>query len=309
MKGILALYVCLFTCIILQAQDPIFTQKTGNINHFNPSLVGAQSDFGVQFNYKNQWPTLTGERTNGSVLVNYNFKKNIGVGLELNQTVNSHFREGNIKANVTYTKNIREIETRYGLNFGFFQNSIDLDKLKFQDPNDPAIIQLKKDNTKNGVKIDAGASGYYKGFLVGVAIQQLNEPNVSLLGEDSKRSSRFVGSLAYLKEFKSVSLVGIATYQNQGVFSVLETQAFSQYRFIKLGIGHRQTFGSFGNGDFFSANAGIQFNKFSVGYSYDDTLFNNSRKSFGGTHQATAAWYIKGLNKEKGMNKLMNALM
>jgi len=81
------------------------------------------------------------------------------------------------------------------------------------------------------------------------------------------------------------------------------------YKFIKLGVGHRQTFGEFANGDYFSAMAGVQFDKFSVGYSYDDTPFNTSRASFGGIHQATAAWYIKGLNNEKGMNKFMNLIM
>ena len=74
-------------------------------------------------------------------------------------------------------------------------------------------------------------------------------------------------------------------------------------------MGYHQRFGSFHNLDFFSVALGIQFDKFSVGYSYDDDFSNISRASSPGTHQATAAWYIKGLNTERGMSRLMNVIM
>jgi hypothetical protein len=78
---------------------------------------------------------------------------------------------------------------------------------------------------------------------------------------------------------------------------------------VKLGIGYHQRFGGFGNSDFFSAALGIQFDKFSVGYSYDHTTFHFSGVSYSGVHQATAAWYIKGLNKQTGMSRLMNVIL
>ena len=119
---------------------------------------------------------------------------------------------------------------------------------------------------------------------------------------------RFVGNLAYIKELNQFNLAGLATYQQDGKYSIIETQVYSQYKFVKLGIGYHQRFGSFRDSDFFSVALGIQFDKFSVGYSYDDDFSNISRAS-PGTHQATAAWYIKGLNKERGMSKLMNVLL
>jgi hypothetical protein len=44
-------------------------------------------------------------------------------------------------------------------------------------------------------------------------------------------------------------------------------------------------------------------------YSFENFLNSNTASTFGGIHQATAAWYIKGLSKEKGMSRLINVLM
>ena len=303
----LSLVIVLWNSVL--AQDPLFTQKTGNINHFNPALVGLQSNFGVQLNYRNQWPSFPNNPQTASLLTNYNFNNSIGVGLELKTDVIGILKKDNLKANVNYHKNFGYIETRYGLNIGIFQNSLDVSELRFRDSNDPVIAELEQDNSIIGIKIDIGASAYYKGFMLSGAILQLNEPTV--LSSGSQLSKRIVGSLAYMKEFDAIALSGMATFQHQNVSSILETQVFGQYRFVKLGLGYHQVFGSFSTTDFYSATVGIQFDKFSVGYSYDDDPFDTSTSNIvsRGTHQATAAWYIKGLSKEKGMSRLMNVLM
>ena len=82
------------------AQDPLFTQKTGNINHFNPALVGAQSDFGVQLNYRNQWPTLPLNPITSSLLTNYNLQNGLGFGLELKNDRVGPLTTSNVKANI-----------------------------------------------------------------------------------------------------------------------------------------------------------------------------------------------------------------
>jgi hypothetical protein len=188
------------------------------------------------------------------------------------------------------------------------QNSIDVTKLNFRDPNDPILNEIKKHNPTRGVSLDIGAAAYYKGFLLGLAIQQLNEPDISFFNSTCNQPMRFVGNLAYIKEFNQFNLAGLATFQQDGNYSIIETQVFGQYKFVKLGMGYHQRFGSFRDSDFFSVALGIQFDKFSVGYSYDDDFSNISRAS-PGTHQASAAWYIKGLNKERGMSRLMNVLL
>ena len=70
MKKCTLLLILVGLATFSMAQDPNFTQKTGNINHFNPALVGAQSDFGVQLNYRNQWYRFEEGITTASFLRN-----------------------------------------------------------------------------------------------------------------------------------------------------------------------------------------------------------------------------------------------
>jgi type IX secretion system PorP/SprF family membrane protein len=317
MKNFLALLALLLCSTLSYAQDPYFTQKTGNINHFNPALVGAQSDFGVQLNYRNQWPSLTNNPQSSSILTNYNFKSGLGVGLEIKTDIYSIFRTDDIKANVNYALDFGEVETRYGINLGAGQRSVDWGRLRFEDQIDPSsgfvnpTAEPYEYESNTYFTLDLGATAYYKGFMLGAGVQQVNEPNTSLF-ENSNFTlpRRFVGNLAYIKEFDDLALAGMATLQHQNKSSLLELQAYSQYDFIKLGIGYHQVFGQFSNPEFFSATLGVQFDKFSIGYSYDDTLLGSQSNVIArGSHQATAAWYIKGLNKEKGISRLMNVIM
>jgi type IX secretion system PorP/SprF family membrane protein len=310
MKSLLTLIVVVGVSFSSSAQDVTFTQKTGNINHFNPALVGAQSDFGVQANYNNQWPTLQDNPITYSLLTNYNLKSGLGFGLEVKSESVGSTRSDALKANINHACSKNGFELRSGVNIGVLQNSIDVTKLNFRDPNDPILNEIKKHNPKRGVSLDIGAAAYYKGFLLGLGVQQVNQPNTSVIEiPGSELPSRFVANLGYHKKLKTFDLATLITYQQQGTYSVLETQIYGQYKFMKLGIGHRQIFGTYGNTDLFSSSLGLQFNKFSVGYSFENFLNSNTASTFGGIHQATAAWYIKGLSKEKGMSRLMNVLM
>jgi type IX secretion system PorP/SprF family membrane protein len=316
MKKCILFFILVGITAFSMAQDPLFTQKTGNINHFNPALVGAQSDFGVQLNYRNQWPSFPNNPQNYSLLTNYNLKNGVGFGLDLGHENFGLYKSNIVKINTNYSKTFGEVETRYGLNLGFGQNSINLNALRFEDQIDPGTGFVRptaepfESDPKYYFTIDLGAAAYYKGFLLGLGVQQVNQPNTSVIEiPGSELPSRFVANLGYIKEFNTLYLGGMVTVQHQDVTSMIETQVYSQYKFMKLGIGHRQVFGTYGNTDLFSVALGIQFYKFSVGYSYDDDFSNISRASSPGTHQATAAWYIKGLNIERGMSRLMNVIM
>lgn len=310
MKNILFLFFLVLVVLESQAQDPNFTQKTGNINHFNPALVGTQSDFGVQLNYRNQWYPFEGGLTTASFLTNYYLKSGLGFGLEVKSESVGSTRSDALKANINHSFSKNGFEIKTGANIGILQNSIDVTKLNFRDPNDPILNEIKEHNPKRGVSIDLGVASYYKGFLLALSALQVNEPLLEMtINPTIPIKRRFVTTIGYHKKLKTFDLATLITYQQQGRSSVLETQVFGQYKFVKLGIGYHQRFGGFGNSDFFSAALGIQFDKFSVGYSYDHNTFRFSGASYGGVHQATAAWYIKGLNKQAGMSRLMNVIL
>lgn len=317
MKSILTLIAIVGISFSASAQDPTFTQKTGNINRFNPALVGTQSDFGLQANYNNQWPSLPNNPQNYSILTNYNLKNGLGFGVDLSDDLSGLIHNTYIKINTNYGKTFREVETRYGLNIGFGQHSIEHSSLGYENQIVPSrgfvntYAEPYESDPNYHFTLDIGAAGFYKGFLFGLAAHQVNRPNTSIFQNTYTRlPARFVANLGYMPLFKGdFQLAAVTTFQQQHAFTTLENQVFTQYTFMKLGLGHRIHFGEYGNTDFFSASAGIQFDKFSIGYSYEDTPLKDSRASWGGTHQATAAWYIKGLNRENGMSRLINVML
>lgn len=316
MKSILILLTIAFFSINAFAQDALFTQKTGNINHFNPALVGTHSNFGVQLNYRNQWPASNFDIQTLSLLANYRFVGNVGVAIEAFADGNSITQHNRIKANLNYEHSAGEVELRYGVNLGVGQHRIDLSGLRYEDQIDPSqgFINPSAEPFENDpsyyMLFDLGASAYYKGFMLGVSSMQLNHPKYDVFGTNTRLKARHVATLGYLKEFDKLALAGLATFQHQNKSSILETQVYGQYKFIKLGLGYHQVFGTLSNADFFSVSAGVQFDKFSLGYSYDDNPLNTPSSSIArGTHQATAAWYIKGLNTERGMSRLMNVIL
>ncbi len=315
MKSILTLLLLVSFSIMSLAQDVNFTQKNGNINHFNPSLVGAQSNFGVQTNYRNQWPGLSSNPQTFSLLANYRFVGNAGVALELFSDRSSIIQHNHLTANLNYEHTVGEVELRYGVNLGVGQHRIDLSGLRYEDQIDPSqgfvnpTAEPFENNPSNYVLVDLGASVYYKGFMISASNMQVNQPQYNILGSTSRIAPRYVSSLGYLKELKEFSVAGLLTFQQINKTSLLETQVYGQYKFAKLGVGYHQVFGNFSNVDYLSVSAGLQFDKFSVGYSYDDNVLRSSSIQSRGVHQATAAWYIKGLNQEKGMSKLLNTIL
>jgi type IX secretion system PorP/SprF family membrane protein len=305
----------LITCLslITTAQDPLLTQKTGNLNHFNPAFVGTQSDFGVNVAFRNQWPLLPRSFVNSSLLANYNLKKGFGFGLELKTNIPSLVQTDELKANVNYGFTKNEIEVRFGANLGLRKSSVDWSQLQFEDQIDPSrgfvnpTAEPMESNPSFSPIFDLGASAYYRGVFVALSVMQLNQPNFSLFGYDYTTQPRLVGSAGYNKRLDAFfNLAGLITYQQQDKFSVADFQVTAQYKHLKLGIGNRQSFGVYGSNPWYMINAGVQYNKFSVSYSYD---YNKLDKTGYASHEVIAAWYIKGLKKESGLSDFVNGML
>ena len=315
MKKIILSLAILFAVIGSFAQDHLLTQKTGNINHFNPALVGTQSDFGVQANTRDQWPSLPGSFMTSSLLANYNLKNGLGFGLDLmsNRAGEGILKTDNIKANVNYAFDVNEVEVRSGLSLGYGQTSISWDKLRFEDQIDPSSGFVNPagetfvGSSANYFTVDLGAAAYYKGLMLATSAMQVNSPGVSYFGDgDGTIPLRFVGMIGYHKEMEIVQLAVTSSIMFQNQFTVADLHLHGQYKFIKLGMGVRQPFGEYQNNMWATASLGVQFEHFSVGYSHD--AYSPDSKTTLSSNEVTAAWYIKGLNREKGFSQFMNVI-
>jgi type IX secretion system PorP/SprF family membrane protein len=302
------------------AQDNLYSLKSGNLNHFNPALVGAQSDAAVSLVYRNQWPTLPSQFITTSLLANYNLKNNLGLGLELSddRAGEGLSRSLVIKGNVNYAFNKKEVKTRVGLNIGYMESTIDWVRLRFEDQIDPTqgFINPTGEPFSNepiqNMVLDFGVVSEYKDLVIGISTMQFNQPNVAQFatpGPEGILPLRYVGILGYSKKLGEVNLAGLTSAQIQNQFTSVSTQITSQYKFARLGIGLRQSFGEYGNNDWLLASAGVQFDKFQVSYAYDSYHVEVvSRQNFA-THEFSAAWFIKGLKKEDNISAFVNGIL
>ncbi len=301
------------------AQDNLYSLKSGNVNHFNPALVGAQSDAAVSLAYRNQWPALPGQFTTTSLLANYNLKNNLGLGLELSddRAGEGLSRSSVIKGNINYAFNKKEVKTRVGLNIGYRQSNTNSQRLKFEDEITPDSGFSNPTNEPftprdpDALVLDFGFLSEYKSVIFGLSAMQLNQPNVSVImaPDPSPLPVRYIGILGYSKKIKKINLVGLATFQTQGESTSIATQVNSQYKFARLGVGYRQPFGEYGSGDWLLASAGVQFDKFQVSYAYDAYQVEVGGRQNFATHEFSAAWFIKGLKKEDNISDFLNGIL
>lgn len=317
MRIIFSILVC---SIFLNAssQDNLFSLKSGNVNHFNPALVGTQSDASVILQYRNQWQTLPGSFIYTSLLSSYNINEDLGVGLELSSDVlgDGMISTRLVKGNVNYNFDKKQIKTRIGLNLGYRQSNADLTGLRYEEQIDPdsgftsPTVEPFVPETSQAFLIDFGIVSEYKNLVIGLSAMQFNQPNVSLLStsQSSKLPTRLVAMVGYSKEVGEVNLFGLATFQTQNQFTSTTTQISGQYKFAKLGLGVRSSFGQFRIANWFIMSTGIQFDKFSISYNYDVYNQTDIRGNLG-THEISAAWYIKGLKQENSISTFINGIL
>jgi hypothetical protein len=104
--------------------------------------VGTQSDVAAIFTQRGFRPYFDyqGHHSNRSILANYNFKHNWGVGLQhLSDCRGSdiwgrywaNFRNHTIKGNLNYTITNKTFETRVGLNLGYRNSMVHFGRIDY----------------------------------------------------------------------------------------------------------------------------------------------------------------------------------
>ncbi len=273
------LFISFLLLSVSQAQDNLYSLKTGNVNHFNPALVGVQSDLAVNLAYRDQSSMLSGQNSTASILTNYNLKNKLGFGLELSEERGGEglYQTTVIKGNINYSFIKKEVKTRVGLNFGYRESNINWQTLKFEDQIDPSrgfsnsTAEQITENPSQAILLDFGFVSEYKNIIFGLSAMQFNQPNVSILTHNGNTilPTRWVSTLGYTKKVKEVNFSGLLTSQFQSQSTLLTTQVTSQYKFARIGVGYRQVFGEYKNNGWLLASAGIQFDKFQISYAYD----------------------------------------
>ena len=300
MKGLKRiLIVCLlcFTAGSAYSQDPQFTQFYANPIYLNPAFAGSHGCPRFALNYRNEWPSLTGNYVTYSMSYDQYFK-NISGGIGI---IGLHDQQGQ---GTIYTSSLgldysyhlkvnRKFSMLFGVKAQMTNKFLDWDKLTFGDMIDPrrGFIYATGDVPRGGSRFffdaSAGFVGFSKHFFFGGAVHHLNMPNESMIIGESRLPMRFTGHMgAEIKlggksQYKNItSIMPNVIYQYQNGFQELSIGTYIKYGVFNVGAWYR-------NRDAFILSIGINTGKFKIGYSYDVTVSKLNNGVSGGSHEVS----------------------
>lgn len=293
-RGLLYMFFC-FVSFNTLAQDPQFTQFYANPIYLNPAFAGSYGCPRFNMNYRNEWPSLSGNYVTYSMSYDQYFK-NISGGIGI---IATHDQQGQ---GTIYTSSLgliysyhlkvnRKFSMLFGAKAAMMNKYLDWDKLTFGDMIDPrrGFIYATGDVPRGGNRYffdaSAGFVGFSKSFFFGFAAHHLNRPNESMIIGVSKLPIRLTGHMgAEIKLGKKSQYTNVTSimpnviYQYQNGFQELALGTYIKYGAFNIGAWYR-------NRDAFILSIGINTGKFRLGYSYDVTVSKLNNGVSGGSHE------------------------
>ncbi len=300
------------------AQDPQFSQFYAAPLYLNPAFAGSTGQARAGINYRNQWPAIDANFTTFSGYFDYFVEdKNSGVGI-----IFTHDREGLAGLNSTtvglqysYELFITEnLGFRPGAQVALYNRDINFDKLTFGDEFDQGTgtfipqstaEQFNDESSKTFVDLSLGGVFFTKVAYLGIAAFHLNQPNQSIIGEESKLPVKLsihggfkfymkpgaVGSGIYTREAER-SIGPAFQYRHQGQFDQMDLGLYYTAEPLVLGVWYRgvpfKSVNGFVNNESIVLLLGFTRigakEALNIGYSFDYTISKLTASS-GGAHE------------------------
>lgn len=309
--------------LLSKAQDPQFSQYYNAPLYLNPAFAGTAADHRFIVNYRNQWPNLNNGFVTYAMSYDYNMS-NLKSGIGLLATVDKAGSANLTSTNVNFVYSYKvQLANKWvftpGLSFGYANRSIDFDKLVFGDQldfnNDGQVptTDMSVNNLGNASYFDFGTGFllYSKNFWAGFSASHINQPNRSLLGEESVvpiKSSIHAGFRIplYHGMFKRERYSSIAPsfiYKTQGEFDQLDVGLHFLYEPVMIGLWYRGIPVQQNVKDNISQDAlililGMQLQQIEIGYSYDFTVSELGNIS-GGAHEVSILYHFDASLRSK----------
>lgn len=310
MKVVKHIFILCLLCGLsttVRAQDPQFTQFYANPIYLNPAFAGSHGCPRFSLNYRNQWPSLSGNYVTYSASYDQYFK-NISGGIGI---IALHDQQGQgtiftSSLGLIYSYHLkvnRKFSMLFGAKAAMTNKFLDWDKLTFGDMIDPrrGFIYQTGDVPRGGSRYffdaSAGIVGFSKHFFFGIAANHLNMPNESMIIGTSRLPMRFTGHagaeivLGGKSQYQNkTSIMPNVIYQYQNGFQELSIGTYIKYGVFTAGAWYR-------NRDAFILSIGIKTGSFKIGYSYDVTVSKLNNGVSGGSHEVSLGLNLKCKDK------------
>ena len=306
--GLLAVGVNAVLCTRATAQDLYFAQPFASRLHTNPAFAGLLDDYGVTFNYRNQFPTLVGSFQASQLAADYRLpSQRSAVGLLLNYdrtgTIGyTRFEAGGVYA--YHTRLTEGLSLSGGINLSYGNQRISYGNLVFGDQLSDEGLTLNQSaetfdyQPVSYFTVGTGVLLYSEQFWLGVAGHHLNQPDLGFATQTTLpiRLNINAGYKYYFlkstvkQEYREISLSPVVNYAKQGGSQRAEVGLYGTVTPITLGVVYRglPLPGANRPQQVLTTIAGVSFGAFRLGYSYDVSLSQFSA-DFGGAHEISLA--------------------
>lgn len=326
-KRILYITILLFVTVISIAQDMQFTQYYAAPLYLNPAFTGSVQHHRFIVNHRNQWPSIPGNFINYSFSYDYHMdqiKGGVGLLVTTDKAGSASLRSTNIGFLYSYKV---QLESKWlfssGLYFGYGRKSLDFDRLIFRDQlvlegdlrsqtQDGSVRQIQEHSFFD---FGTGFLLYNQKVWVGLSAYHLNQPNQSILGQESKLPVKYsihggvtVPLYHGLRKRERISKIAPSfVYKKQGDFDQLDLGLHFLYDPIVLGLWYRgiplqQNVADNINQDAVALVLGAHLHDFELGYSYDFTVSELGAIS-GGSHEFSMAYRFNVARSHKVRHK------
>lgn len=318
--------------LTVTAQDPQFSQFYAAPLYLNPAFAGSTGQARAGINYRNQWPAIDANFTTMSAYFDYFIEdKSSGVGIILNRDVEGLAGLRSLSVGLQYSYELyltKNLGFRPGAQVALFNRDINFNKLTFGDQFDPATgefvnpataEQFNTNFSKTFVDLSLGGVFFTKVAYLGIAAFHLNQPNQSIIDEDSPLPVKLsvhggfkfymkpgaVGSGIYTREAER-SIGPAFQFRHQGQFDQMDLGLYYTAEPLVLGFWYRGV--PFKNVNGFVNNESLVFllgftrigakEALNIGYSFDYTISKLTAGS-GGAHEfsLTYTWPMRNPRK------------
>lgn len=322
-SGILKIILLFITLTVLNfsgsSQDIQFSQFFASSMYLNPAFTGNTMQHRLIGIYRNQWPSIPGAFVSYSFSYDHHLSDlNSGVGLIFtrDKAGSGGLRYTDIGGLYSYYIQLnKKLIIRFGTKFSYTMRNYDPSKLRFNDQiitGSPATIESLNEGVSY-LNFNAGSILYSEKFWAGFAFDHLNQPNQSLLNQETKLPIKYSihGGYKFILDEGDVSgengtsFTASANYKAQEKWDQLDIGGSVNKNKVSFGIAYRgipifkRFKPNYVNHDAIILLLGVQSKKMKIGYSYDITI-SKLNNNTGGAHEISIIYeHYKKRKKRK----------
>lgn len=317
------------------AQDIQYSQYYANPLYLNPAFAGASPAHRLVLNHRIQWPNLPKAFSNSSLSYDANVKGlNSGFGVLINadKAGSANLRSTALSFNYSYNVSFKNKWVfKPGIAFGIVSRDIDYQNLLFGDQIDFNISgapSMDPDATliQGSSYLDFGAGGllYNKQYWIGASVFHLNQPNNSLLNEETileRRITVHAGARFRLdnpvfrlknRGSRYPTAAPGFVYKRQGEFQQLDVGSSFSYQPFTIGLWYRglpffKTLPTQTSHDALVIVFDLEYENFQFGYSFDMTISGLGANT-GGAHEFSLQYIFELKRSPKKVTKKQKLL-